>query len=102
TQFGTKTADGDRIQKLAYGATSWTTTGTTLFTKHTYPRVSLLPDGRLFVASPANGDRKNYIYDPEADSVSPAGTDVVPESEPGQVHCCESWKGTGVMLPLVP
>jgi hypothetical protein len=102
TQKDVKTADGDRIQKLAYGATSWTTTGTALFTKHTYPRVTLLPDGRLFVASPGSSDRKNYIYDPDADTASPAGTDVVPESEPGQVHCCESWKGTGVLLPLVP
>src|SRR6185295_16314385 len=31
-----------------------------------------------------------------------AGNDVVPESEPGGVHNDSSWKGGGVLLPLVP
>jgi hypothetical protein len=42
----TKTPEGDRIQKLAYGATSWTTTSVTSVTKATYPRVSFLPNGK--------------------------------------------------------
>jgi hypothetical protein len=98
----TKTPEGDRIQKLAYGATSWMTTNVTSFTKATYPRVSFLPTGKFFIASPADADRKNYIFDPLAETLTLAGTDVVPESEPGQTHGGESWKGTGVLLPLVP
>jgi hypothetical protein len=102
TQPGTVTPEGSRIEKMAYGATSWTSTGVSLLTKATYPRVSLLPSGKLFVASPADQDRKNYFFDPGTNTLALAGNDVVPESEPGQVHCCESWRGTGVMLPFTP
>ncbi len=102
TQPGTMTPEGSCIEKLAYGTTSWTTTGVSLLTKATYPRVSFLPSGKLFVASPAAQDRKNYLFDPATNTLALAGNDVVPESEPGDVHCCESWRGTGVLLPFVP
>ena len=94
--------DGETIQKLAYGTTAWTSTGVIMRTQATYPRVTLLPNGKLFVASPDLDDRKNYLFDPGTNSVAPAGNDVVPESEPGGVHNDSSWKGTGVLLPLVP
>jgi hypothetical protein len=102
TQPGTKTPEGSCIEKVSYGATSWTTTGVSFLTKQTYPRVSFLPSGKLFVASPADVDRKNYFFDPATNTLSLAGNDVVPESESGQIHCCESWHGTGVLLPFVP
>ena len=102
TQPVTKTPEGSCIEKITYGATSWTTTGVSHLTKATYPRVSFLPSGKLFVASPADADRKNYFFDPATNTLSLAGNDVVPESEPGQLHCCESWHGTGVLLPFVP
>ena len=63
--------------------------------------MSLLPTGKFFIASPAE-DRKNYVFDPGPETLALAGDDVVPESEPGEVHGAESWKGTGVLLPLVP
>ena len=53
---------GENIQKLTYGATSWIATSVMIRTQATYPRVALLPDGTLFVASPALDDRKNYVY----------------------------------------
>jgi hypothetical protein len=96
------TPAGEHIERLAYGSNAWVSTGVTMKTKATYPRVSLLPNGKLFVASPADADRKNYLFDPATNGVLPAGSDLVPESEPGFTHCCESWKGTGVLLPLVP
>jgi len=102
TQWGTHTVDGDRIEELTYGATSWTTTSVSALTIAEYPRVTFLPNGKVFVASPGASDRKNYIFDPTAETLTLAGNDVVPESEPGQVHGGESWKGTGVLLPLVP
>jgi len=103
TQLPPKTAAGDRIQTLAYGATSWVTTDVAMPTLGTYPRVSLLPDGRLFVASPSAADRKNYTFDPVSSTIAPAGADVVPESQPWEVHgSSNSWKGTAVLLPLVP
>jgi hypothetical protein len=98
----TPTPTGDRVHKLAYGSTTWTATRVALWTKSTYPRVVLLPNGKFFIASPADVDRKNYFYDPGTDTVALAGTDLVPESEPGQVHGGESWKGSGALLPLVP
>ena len=49
TQPDSVTTEGGRIEKMAYGTTSWTTTGVSLLTKGTYPRVSLLPNGALFV-----------------------------------------------------
>ena len=99
---GRDTGNGELVEKLAYGATSWTSTGVTLRTRHTYPRVTLLPNGKLFIASPADSDRKNYYFDPGSNTVSLAGNDLVPESEPGQIHFEESWKGSAVLLPLVP
>jgi Domain of unknown function (DUF1929) len=97
----TRTSEGYAIQKLAYGATSWTTTNVTSETFFTYPRVCFLPNGKFFIASPARADRKNYIFDPLAETLTLAGYDEVPESE-GQIHADVSWKGTGVLLPLVP
>ena len=104
TQPDNITPEGSSIEKIAYGTTSWITTGVSLLTKATYPRVSLLPNGKLFVASPADQDRKNYFFDPATNTLARAGDDVVPESDAGngEVHCCESWKGTGVLLPFVP
>jgi Domain of unknown function (DUF1929) len=102
TQPVPKTPEGSCIEKVSYGATSWTTTGVSFLTKQTYPRVSFLPSGKLFVASPADVNRKNYFFDPNTNTLSLAGNDVVPESEPGQVHCCQSWQGSGVLLPFVP
>ena len=99
---GRDTGNGESIQKLAYGTTTWTSTGVMVRTQATYPRVTLLPNGKFFVASPALDDRKNYVFDPGTNTVALAGTDVVPESEPGGVHNGSSWKGTGVLLPLVP
>jgi hypothetical protein len=105
---GGATPEGDRIQKLAYGATSWTTItkmDVTFKTKATYPRVCLLPNGKFFIASPADDDRQNRIFDPAAETLVHGGHDVVPESNPDdihRVHSGESWKGTGVLLPLVP
>ncbi len=96
------TPEGDDIHKLAYGSSSWTTTGVSLWTKATYPRVVLLPNGKFFVASPAEADRKNYVFDPVTSTLALAGSDLVPESEPGEVHGGESWKGSGVLLPLIP
>jgi len=96
------TPQASNIQKLAYGATSWTTTGVTANTKSTYPRAVLLPDGRFFIASPAAQDRRNYFFDPGANTILPAGNDLVPESEGDQTHAGAAWKGTGVLLPLVP
>ena len=96
---------GEHVQMLAYGATSWVTTDVSMPTKGTYPRVSLLPDGRLFIASPSDDEpfRKSYTFDPVAGTKAPAGTNVVPESEPDEIHGSDqSWKGTGVLLPLVP
>ena len=96
---------GEHVQMLAYGATSWVTTDVLMPTKGTYPRVSLLPDGRLFIASPSDDEpfRKSYTFDPVAGTKAPAGTNVVPESEPDEIHGSDqSWKGTGVLLPLVP
>jgi hypothetical protein len=102
TQPDTVTPEGSCIEKMPYGTTSWTTTGVSLWTKGTYPRVSLLPSGKLFIASPADQDRKNYLFDPGTNTLALAGNDVVPESEPGQLHCCDSWMGTGMLLPFVP
>jgi hypothetical protein len=99
---GTDTGNGETIQKLEYGTTSWKSTGVVVRTKFTYPRVTLLPNGKFFVASPANADLRNYLFDPGTNTVSPAGTDVVPESDTDEVHGGSSWKGTGVLLPLVP
>lgn len=99
---GQVTAQGDDVQRLEYGATSWFTTGVNPNTQATYPRVALVPDGRFFIASPAAQDRRNYFYDPGANTVLPAGDDMVPESEAPGVHEGASWKGTGVLLPLVP
>jgi hypothetical protein len=99
---GAKTAQGDKIQKLAYGANAWITTGVSANTKGTYPRVSLMPDGKLFIASPAAQDRKNYFFDPDSNTLLPAGDDLVPESDGELVHSGASWKGSGVLLPLVP
>ena len=99
---GRDTGDGQFIRKLGYGTTSWTSTGVVMTTRHTYPRVTLLPNGKLFVASPADSDRKNYFFDPGNNTTGLAGEDVVPESEPGGIHFEESWKSTGVLLPLVP
>ena len=96
------TPEGDDIHKLAYGGTTWSATGVSLWSKSTYPRVVLLPDGDFFVATPGDADRKNYVFNPTTDATALAGNDVVPESEPGGVHGSESWKGTGVLLPLVP
>jgi hypothetical protein len=96
------TPEGDRIHKLNYGTNNWVSTGVSLVTKSTYPRVSLMPDGKFFIASPANADRKNYYFDPDSNLFTPAGTDLVPESDPAGIHCCEAWKGSGVLLPLVP
>ena len=103
TEPKTKTAAGNQIQILPYGASAWSSTGVSMDTLGTYPRVTLLPDGKLFVASPAGADRKNYTFDPMNSAVAPAGNDVVPESQPGMVHgSSDSWKGTGVLLPLKP
>ena len=96
------TPEGDRIHKMSYGSNSWTTTGVSLLSKLTYPRVSLLPNGKFFIATPADQDRKNYFFDPATNTTSLAGNDLVPESDPAGIHCCEAWKGTGVLLPLVP
>jgi hypothetical protein len=96
------TAEGNRIHKMAYGTSTWTSTGVEHWTKSTYPRVSLLPDGKFFIASPGDSDRKNYFFDPKTNTISLAGNDLVPESDPSGIHCCEAWKGTGVLLPLVP
>ena len=70
------TIEGDRVQKLAYGATAWTTTSVALLSKSTYPRVSLLPNGKFFVATPADADRKNYVFDPTAETVALAGNSI--------------------------
>jgi hypothetical protein len=104
-------ADADRIHKLGYGETTWVATGATLVTKSTYPRVVLLPSGKFFIASPADADRKNYFYDPRTDAITPAGNDLVPYSEPDapgdpldeafQTNGGPSWRGSGVLLPLV-
>ncbi len=102
TQPDTKTPEGSCIEKITYGATSWTTTGVSFLPKATYPRVSFLPSSKLFVASPANADRKNYFFDPATNTLSLAGNDVVPESEPDQAHGSDSWQGSGVLLPFVP
>ncbi|HYI10782.1 MAG TPA: galactose oxidase early set domain-containing protein [Thermoanaerobaculia bacterium] len=99
---GAVTSQGDDIQKLAYGTTAWSTVGVNPNTQSTYPRVVLLPDGRFFIASPSGQDRKNYFFDPNANTILPAGEDTVPESEPPGVHEGAAWKGTGVLLPLVP
>jgi hypothetical protein len=95
------TGVGDRIHKLPYGQSSWAATNVSLVTKSTYPRVVLLPSGKFFVASPA-ADRMNYLYDPKTDTVSSGGTDQVPDSDPALIHGGPSWKGSGVLLPLVP
>ena len=98
-----KTTKGNEIHKLPYGATEWSTSGVTHETLGTYPRVTLLPDGRLFVTSPAALDRKNYVFDPASASISLSGSDLVPESGTWQVHGTNnSWKGTSVLLPLIP
>jgi hypothetical protein len=100
--------NGDNIiRRMNYGTTIWTPTNLTHETKSTYPRVSLLPNGKMFIASPAakpgtSNDRRNYFYDPPANTLTLAGTDVVPESGAGQLHEGNSWRGTGVLLPLVP
>ena len=99
---GRDTNSGENIEKLTYGTTAWTSTGVIARTQATYPRVALLPNGTFFVASPALDDRKNYVFDPGTNTLSLAGNDVVPESEPGGVHNDSSWKGSGVLLPLVP
>ena len=102
TQPTTQTPEGSSVEKMAYGTTSWVTTGASMATISTYPRVAFLPSGKLFVASPADMDRKNYFFDPATNTFLPAGNDVVPESEPGQAHGGDSWQGTGVLLPFVP
>ncbi|HSY50700.1 MAG TPA: tectonin domain-containing protein [Thermoanaerobaculia bacterium] len=99
---GAATPQGNQFQKLAYGDTAWTMTGVSSDTVATYPRVSLLPNGKLFIASPAHADLKNYLFDPDANMLLPAGTDVVPESGAGGIFDQVSWMGTGVLLPLVP
>lgn len=102
TQFGTQTPAGEYVERLSYGGSSWTSTGVTVRTKATYPRVCSLPSGKLFVASPGDADRKNVLFDPANNGVLPAGADIVPESEPTQVHGADSWRGSGALLPLVP
>ncbi|HKP83191.1 MAG TPA: galactose oxidase-like domain-containing protein [Pyrinomonadaceae bacterium] len=101
---GLDTGGGLSIQKLGYGATSWISTVAMPPTKQTYPRVTLLPNGKFFIASPAEDDLKNRIFDPASNTVTHAGAgdDVVPETDPTQIHFQESWKGTAVLLPLVP
>ncbi len=101
TELDPKTPGSDRIHKLAYGESAWTPTTVAFLTKSTYPRVVLLPNGKFFISSPANSDRKNYFYDPKTDAIEPAGSDLVPESGPSQTHEAASWKGSGVLLPLV-
>jgi hypothetical protein len=98
---GTANCAGPEFQRLPYGGNAWTMTGTTMLTKATYPRVTLMPNGLFFIASPADIDRRNCFFNPNSLAITPAGSDLVPESEPGQVHCCESWRDTGVLLPLV-
>ena len=98
----TNSTEGDRIYRMPYGANSWTSTGVSIRTKSTYPRVSLMPSGKFFIATPADADRKNYFFDPGTNIVSPAGNDLVPESDPSGIHCCAAYNGTGVLLPLVP
>jgi hypothetical protein len=88
TQPESPTADGERIFRMPYGTTSWKTTGISVRTTSTYPRVSLLPNGKFFVASPADADRKNYLFDPVTNTTAPAGTDLVPES--GRLVSCSS------------
>lgn len=95
---GTDKDGGNEIQKLSYGETLWSSTGVRILTT-TYPRVTLLPNGKLFVASP-DENRKNHFLDPDTNEVTLAGTDFVPESEPGGIHVGS--RGTGVLLPLVP
>src|SRR5262249_54524762 len=63
---------------------------------------SLLPNGKLFIASPEKDNNKNYLFDPETETLTPAGDDQVPESERGSTHGGLSWAGSGVLLPLVP
>jgi hypothetical protein len=101
----------EHIHKLAYGTSTWISTGVTRLQKSTYPRVVLLPNGKFFIASPDVWHRKNHLYDPKTNDFTLAGDDVVPESaifgQPPQTgfqetHAAESWKGTGVLLPLVP
>jgi hypothetical protein len=103
TQLSPKTAKGNEIHKLPYGGTEWSTSGVSHQTIGSYPRVTMLPNGRFFITSPATIDRKNYTFDPATASLSMAGNDVVPESQSWQVHGTQdSWKGTAVLLPLVP
>jgi hypothetical protein len=101
TEWDPKTSGADRIHKLGYGENAWTPTTAAHLTKSTYPRVVLLPNGKFFIASPAESDRRNYFYDPKTDAIEPAGTGLVPESGPSQTHAAESWRGSGALLPLV-
>jgi hypothetical protein len=101
TELNPTTPGSDRIHKLAYGESTWTATTAVHRTKHTYPRVVLVPNGKFFIASPAESDRKNAFYDPKTDLIESAGSDLVPESGASQIHEFESWKGSGVLLPLV-
>lgn len=104
---GRNTGGGTDIRKMTYGTSAWATTGRQHVTRSTYPRAVLLPNGKIFVASPAEADRKNYLYDPGANTLTLAGNDVVPESSAtaigeGDLHAAAAWLGSGVLLPLVP
>jgi hypothetical protein len=101
TQIDTD-AFGANVQSLGYGDSAWVTTSAAPVTVATYPRVALLPDGRFFIASPANGSLRNRFFDPQSNLLTDAGSDAVPETGTNQIHAESSWEGSGVLLPLVP
>lgn len=83
-----------------YGTSSWSNFGLTSPGCSTYPRVHLLPDGRLFTASPKNcsADRRNYVLDAAAWTLTPMGTDVVPND--GGSYFYDGFHSSSVLMPL--
>lgn len=91
------------LRSMTYGSSSWVDSGVDHWTTETYPRVHLLPNGKLFFSSGA-GDAaqrgKNYYFDPVTNTKSISDSSVVPN--PDNDGAYENWRGTAVLLPLTP
>jgi hypothetical protein len=101
------------VYHLPPQSASWISTGKKIQTTSPYPRTLLMPNGKIFVGSPAdpndtdcvnrsicgaNNPLRNYYYDPATNAVTLAGNDAVPIT-PG-IH--DSWYGSLALLPLKP
>lgn len=86
--------NNDTPERYSPGSNVWSLLSATSVYVAFYPRVHLLRDGRIFLATPLDG--ANRIYDPNAPALDPltitAPTDPI----------YQAWDGTSVLLPLLP